>query len=205
MKEIDNVHWLRFKKGLSKNRSGMESFGRAILVPVTVIPLLALIGSLGYAMQVIATQAGTYEGTVKIIADAIKNIGMIAITNIDFLVAIGLAAGLAKSEKIAAALSVLMAYAAMHFSANLMINSIYPEMLVGDGPKINGLAIIFGVMSFQYNAFGGMIAGLIGFIVHKYTYKLKFPKYLAFFGGPIFSPVASTLVAWFIGMPLGIC
>ncbi|ARU91006.1 PTS system, N-acetylglucosamine-specific IIA component PTS system, N-acetylglucosamine-specific IIB component PTS system, N-acetylglucosamine-specific IIC component [Spiroplasma clarkii] len=204
IKSTQITPWTRFKGWLSKARGSMESFGRAILVPVTVIPLLALIGSVGYAMQAIAVEAGTYEGTVKIIADAIKNIGMIAITNIDFLVAVGLAAGLAKQEKIAAALSGLMAYAALHFAANLMIQSIHPDMLSGTGPKENGLAIRFGVMSFQYNAFGGMIAGLIGYIVHKYTYRLKFPKYLAFFGGPRFSPVASTLIAWLVGMPLGI-
>lgn len=198
----NSVGWKNFKSGLSKMRSGMESFGRAILVPVTVIPLLALIGAIGYAMQAIATETGTYTGNFKLAADAIKNIGMIAITNIDFLVAVGLSAGLAKSEKIAAALSGLMAYAALHFAANLMINSLHPEML--KAPEENGLATRFGVMSFQYNAFGGMVAGIIGWLVHKYTYKLQFPKYLAFFGGPRFSPVASTLVAWLVGMPLGI-
>jgi len=127
---------------------------------------------------------------------------MIAITNIDFLIAVGLAAGLAKSEKISAALSGLMAYAALHFAAGLMLEVVYPEMV--KTPKEFGLAIRFGVMSFQYSAFGGMIAGLIGFVIHKYTYRLKFPAWLSFFGGPRFSPVAATLVAWLIGMPLGI-
>jgi len=198
-----NINWKNsiYKVG-STLRVGFESFGRAILVPVTVIPLLALIGALGYAGQAIASAAGTYEGGVKIGVDAVKNIGMIAITNIDFLIAVGLAAGLAKSEKISAALSGLMAYAAIHFATALMIQVVYPEML--KTPKEFGLAIRFGVMSFQYSAFGGMIAGLIGFVIHKYTYKLKFPAWLSFFGGPRFSPVAATLVAWLIGMPLGI-
>jgi PTS system maltose and glucose-specific IIC component len=77
--------------------------------------------------------------------------------------------------------------------------------VIWDGPTQYGLATRFGVVSFQYSAFGGMIAGLIGYLVHKYTYKLKFPAWLSFFGGPRFSPVASTLVGWTIGMPLGIC
>ncbi|AVN64536.1 MULTISPECIES: PTS transporter subunit EIIC [Mesoplasma] len=193
---------INFKTSLSRFRASLESFGRAILVPVTVIPLLALIGSIGYAGQAIATQAGTYEGGVKIAFDAIKNIGMIAISNIDFLVAIGLAAGLAKSEKVSAALSGLMAYAALHFAANLMLQVVYPEML--KDAKEYGLITRFGVVSFQYSAFGGMVAGLLGFYIHKKTYKLKFPEFLSFFGGPRFSPVASTLVAWVVGMPLGI-
>lgn len=187
---------------LKKIRSSIETFGRAILVPVTVIPLLALIGSIGYAGQAISTELGTYDGTTKIIFDAIKNIGMIAISNIDFLVAIGLAAGLAKSEKVSAALSGLMAYAALHFAANIMLQVVYPEML--KNAKEFGLITRFGVTSFQYSAFGGVIAGLLGFYVHKKTYKCKFPEFLSFFGGPRFSPVASTLVGWIIGMPLGI-
>jgi len=204
MEKINNTNNFKngFKNSLVVLRSAFENFGRAILVPITVIPLLALIGALGYAGQAIAQAAGTYNGDVKVGVDAIRNIGMIAITNIDFLIAIGLAAGLAKSEKIAAALSGLMAYAALHFSANLMLTVVYPEMLLT--PKEYGLAIRFGVMSFQYSAFGGMIAGLIGYLVHRYTYKLKFPAWLSFFGGPRFSPVAATLVAWLIGMPLGI-
>ncbi|ALD66338.1 PTS transporter subunit EIIC [Spiroplasma cantharicola] len=192
----------KFKKFLTTLRSGLEQFGRAILVPVTVIPLLALIGSIGYAGQAIATEVGTYSGGTKIALDAIKNIGMIAITNIDFLVAIGLAAGLAKSEKVSAALSGIMAYAALHFAANLMLQVVYPEML--KNAKEYGLITRFGVISFQYSAFGGMVAGLIGYYIHKYTYKLKFPEFLSFFGGPRFSPVASTLVAWIIGMPIGV-
>ncbi|WP_339030589.1 PTS transporter subunit EIIC [Spiroplasma endosymbiont of Cantharis nigra] len=192
----------KFKSFLTNLRSGLEQFGRAILVPVTVIPLLALIGSIGYAGQAIATEVGTYSGGTKIALDAIKNIGMIAITNIDFLVAIGLAAGLAKSEKVSAALSGIMAYAAMHFAANLMLQVVYPEML--KNAKEYGLITRFGVVSFQYSAFGGMVAGLIGYYIHKHTYKLKFPAFLSFFGGPRFSPVASTLVAWFIGMPIGV-
>jgi PTS system maltose and glucose-specific IIC component len=195
MEKINNTNNFKngFKNSLVVLRSAFENFGRAILVPITVIPLLALIGALGYAGQAIAQAAGTYNGDVKVGVDAIRNIGMIAITNIDFLIAIGLAAGLAKSEKIAAALSGLMAYAALHFSANLMLTVVYPEMLLT--PKEYGLAIRFGVMSFQYSAFGGMIAGLIGYLVHRYTYKLKFPAWLSFFGGPRFSPVAATLVA----------
>lgn len=192
----------RFGRGMSKVRSVLEVFGRAIIVPVTVIPLLALIGSIGYAGQAIATAAGTYEGGVKIAVDAIKNIGMIAITNIDFLIAIGLSAGLAKSEKVSAALSGLMAYAALHFASNLMIQVVYPEMLKDASGY--GLITRFGVLSFQYSAFGGIMAGLAGFFVHKYTYKLKFPEFLSFFGGPRFSPVAATLLMWVIGMPIGI-
>lgn len=182
---------INFKTSLFRFRASLESFGRAILVPVTVIPLLALIGSIGYAGQAIATQAGTYEGGVKIAFDAIKNIGMIAISNIDFLVAIGLAAGLAKTEKVSAALSGLMAYAALHFAANLMLQVVYPEML--KDAKEYGLITRFGVVSFQYSAFGGMVAGVLGFYIHKKTYKLKFPEFLSFFGGPRFSPVVSTL------------
>ncbi|WP_434328594.1 PTS transporter subunit EIIC [Mycoplasma capricolum subsp. capricolum] len=198
-------------------RSNLETFGRAILVPVTVIPLLALIGAIGYTGQAILAQ--TYpKGIAKppvglaLAIDAIKDLGMIAITNIDFLVAIGLAAGLAKSEKVSAALSGLMAYAAMHLATALILKIVYGDPskteIVFEGVKktvkdVFGLKIRFGVLSFQYSAFGGMLAGLLGYTIHKYTYKLKFPEVLSFFGGPKFSPVASTLVGWVFGLGLG--
>ncbi|WP_027063482.1 PTS transporter subunit EIIC [Mesoplasma seiffertii] len=192
------------KNKILSARSSLESFARAILIPISIIPLLALIGAMGYAVQAIAVSAGTYSGNTKIAADAIKNIGMIAITNIDFLVAVGLAAGLAKEEKIAAALSGLMALAALYVAGNMILSIVSPEMLIGNGPKENGLITRFGVVGFQYSALGGMTAGLLGYIVHRWTYRLKFPTYLAFFGGPRFSPVATTLVAWLFGMPLAL-
>ncbi|AUF83215.1 PTS sugar transporter subunit IIC [Mesoplasma syrphidae] len=192
------------KNKIFSAQSSLESFARAILIPISIIPLLALIGAMGYAVQAIAVSAGTYSGNTKIAADAIKNIGMIAITNIDFLVAVGLAAGLAKEEKIAAALSGLMALAALYVSGNMIMSIVSPKMLVGNGPKENGLITRFGVIGFQYSALGGMTAGMLGYGVHRWTYKLKFPTYLAFFGGPRFSPVAATLVAWLFGMPLAL-
>ncbi|MCK8462040.1 PTS sugar transporter subunit IIC, partial [Mycoplasma capricolum subsp. capricolum] len=120
------------KSWLSSFRAGLEQFGRAILVPVTVIPLLALIGAIGYTGQAILAQAYP-KGIAKppvglaLTIDAIKDLGMIAITNIDFLVAIGLAAGLAKSEKVSAALSGLMAYAAMHLATALILKIVYGD------------------------------------------------------------------------------
>ncbi|WP_434329466.1 PTS transporter subunit EIIC [Mycoplasma capricolum subsp. capricolum] len=205
------------KSWLSSFRAGLEQFGRAILVPVTVIPLLALIGAIGYTGQAILAQVYP-KGIAKppvglaLAIDAIKDLGMIAITNIDFLVAIGLAAGLAKSEKVSAALSGLMAYAAMHLATALILKIVYGDPskteIVFEGVKktvkdVFGLKIRFGVLSFQYSAFGGMLAGLLGFAIHKYTYKLKFPEVLSFFGGPKFSPVASTLAGWVFGLGLG--
>ncbi|MBY7704945.1 PTS transporter subunit EIIC [Vibrio harveyi] len=196
----------KFKTYFFNIRSNLETFGRAILVPVTVIPLLALIAAIGYTGQAIL--AAKYVGTNKppvaleLTINAIKDLGMIAITNIDFLVAVGLAAGLARSEKVSAALSGLMAYAAIHLATALILKVIYTDpakaTIIVDGVSkqikdIFGLKQRFGVLSFQYSAFGGMLAGLLGYLIHKYTYKLKFPELLSFFGGPKFSPVAATL------------
>jgi len=67
---------IEWKNGIYKFgstlRVGFESFGRAILVPVTVIPLLALIGALGYAGQAIATAVGTYEGGSRLVLMRLK-------------------------------------------------------------------------------------------------------------------------------------
>ncbi|KNG79229.1 PTS transporter subunit EIIC [Mycoplasma sp. HU2014] len=206
----------KFKTYFFNIRSNLETFGRAILVPVTVIPLLALIAAIGYTGQAIL--AAKYVGTNKppaaleLTINAIKDLGMIAITNIDFLVAVGLAAGLARSEKVSAALSGLMAYAAMHLATALILKVIYTDpakaTIIVDGVSkqikdIFGLKQRFGVLSFQYSAFGGMLAGLLGYLIHKYTYKLKFPEVLSFFGGPKFSPVAATLAGWLFGLLLG--
>ncbi|APJ38381.1 PTS transporter subunit EIIC [Mycoplasmopsis pullorum] len=224
------------KNTWAKIRSGLEQFGRAMILPVSIIPVLAIIGALGYILQTVGNKTGWMKiDAYKAAADAVKVIGMAPIYNLDILFAIGLAAGLAKEEKVSAALAGGVALIGLYFAGYIILKytsilstftaevdqNIRSTLKPANGEtytdkelaKIKDLvnAVVksltierFGKYSksFNLNALGGILAGLTGFIVHKYTYRLQFPKAIAFFGGPKFSPVASLLVAFILGIPL---
>lgn len=197
------------KNGFQKFRKGLERFGRSLIVPVSILPIMAIIGAIGYIMISAGSAAGkdaiyNTSKAYKGIANAIKLIGMSPIYNLDILFAIGLATGLAKDEKVSAALCGIAALIAFYFAGNVLfkyanIGSVLPKTLVGKLQTIER----FGKdsNSFNLNALGGILAGYLGYFVHKYTYKLQFPTAIAFFGGPKFSPVATFLCSFLIGLP----
>ncbi|TNK91510.1 hypothetical protein C4M98_06745, partial [Mycoplasmopsis pullorum] len=46
------------KNTWAKIRSGLEQFGRAMILPVSIIPVLAIIGALGYILQTVGNKTG---------------------------------------------------------------------------------------------------------------------------------------------------
>ncbi|WP_025755740.1 PTS transporter subunit EIIC, partial [Mycoplasmopsis cricetuli] len=197
------------KNFFDKFKKGLERFGRSLIVPVSILPIMAMIGAIGYIMisaGKTSVQSIYYTSvTYKTIAEAIKAIGLAPIYNLDILFAIGLATGLAKDEKVSAALCGIAALIGFYFAGNILLKYTslvkqLPQQLVGKLSTVDR----FGKNSnsFNLNALGGILAGYLGYFVHKYTYRLQFPTAIAFFGGPKFSPVATLLVAFLLGMPL---
>ncbi|QIW62542.1 PTS transporter subunit EIIC [Mycoplasmopsis gallinacea] len=189
----------------SKFRSGLERFGRSLILPVSILPIMAIIGAIGYIM----ISAGNKTGAMKdanfaAAANAIKLIGMAPIYNLDILFAIGIAAGLAKEEKASSALCGICALIGLYFAGNVLLKYSSLKSLL-DPKEVGKLELIerFGKYSnsFNLNALGGILAGYIGYLTHKYTYRLQFPKAIAFFGGAKFSPVATFLTSFIIGLP----
>ncbi|TNK94099.1 hypothetical protein C4M95_05045, partial [Mycoplasmopsis pullorum] len=110
------------KNTWAKIRSGLEQFGRAMILPVSIIPVLAIIGALGYILQTVGNKTGWMKiDAYKAAADAVKVIGMAPIYNLDILFAIGLAAGLAKEEKVSAALAGGVALIGLYFAGYIIL------------------------------------------------------------------------------------
>lgn len=188
-------------------RSGLERFGRAMILPVSIIPLLAIVGAIGYIFASVGQKTGIYNSSLayKTFADSVKIIGMAPIYNLDILFSIGLAAGLAKDEKVSAGICGVVALIGFYFAGYALLEigklkNLLDANVVGKLQTINR----FGKYStsFDLNALGGILAGYLAYGIHKITYKLQFPTFISFFGGPKFSPVATLLTAFILGFPL---
>ena len=109
----------------------------------------------------------------------------------------GVALGMAESEKATATLSAAIAFFVMHATISTLLTL---TGRVSDGSLHEGsIADVVGITSLQMGVFGGIIVGLGVAALHNKFYKIKLPTVISFFGGTRFVPIISTVVYVAVG------
>ena len=88
----------------------LQKLGKAIMLPVAVLPVAAIMMGIGYAMCPATMQGGDVTGIVQIIGFALVKIGSAVIDKLPMLFAVGVAIGLSKDQHGAAGLAGLVAF-----------------------------------------------------------------------------------------------
>lgn len=83
----------------------LQKLGKAIMLPVAVLPVAAIMMGIGYAMCPATMQGGDVTGIVQIIGFALVKIGSAVIDKLPMLFAVGVAIGLSKDQHGAAGLA----------------------------------------------------------------------------------------------------
>lgn len=158
--------------------AGLQSVGRALMLPVAVLPVAALLLRLGQPDLL----------NVPAIAAA----GDAIFSNLGLLFAIGVAVGLARENHGAAGLASVVCYLVATKGAEVLI-PVPPEALA----ELTGRARELATSAFRARELGklsvpaGLLSGLIsGWLYNRYS-DIRLPSYLAFFGGRRFIPIAS--------------
>ncbi|WP_269479282.1 PTS transporter subunit EIIC [Brochothrix campestris] len=121
-------------------------------------------------------------------------LGSVAFDNLPVVFAVGVAVGLAKHEKGSAALSGLLGFLVLHNTLNFLLSA--SGKLV-DTSAENASALIaksmqttvLGIQTMDLNVFGGIITGVIVYLVHKRAIKIQVPQVFGFFSGPRLVPI----------------
>lgn len=168
--------------------SGLQKIGRALMLPIAVLPVAALLLRLGQP-DLLGIPAIAAAG------DAI-------FSNLGILFAIGVAVGLARENHGAAGLASVVGYLVATKGAEVLI-PVPPEVVANLTGQVRDLA----VAAFRAKELGklsvpaGIISGLIaGALYNRYS-DIRLPAYLAFFGGRRFVPIASG----FAGLIVALC
>lgn len=168
--------------------SGLQKIGRALMLPIAVLPVAALLLRLG-------------QPDLLNIA-AIAAAGDAIFSNLGILFAIGVAVGLARENHGAAGLASVVGYLVATKGAEVLI-PVPPEVVA----NFTGQAADLAAAAFRAKELGklsvpaGIISGLIaGALYNKYS-DIRLPAYLAFFGGRRFVPIASG----FAGLIVALC
>lgn len=158
--------------------TGLQSIGRALMLPIAVLPVAALLLRLGQ------------QDLLDI--PAIAAAGDAIFSNLGLLFAIGVAVGLARENHGAAGLASVVGYLVTTKGAEVLI-AVPPEITAG----LVGQARDFAIDAFRERELGklsvpaGLLSGLIaGWLYNRYS-DIRLPSYLAFFGGRRFVPIAS--------------
>lgn len=182
----------------------LQRVGRSFMLPIALLPIAGLFLGIGSSLTNPATIAslglggilgeGTAAGAVLGVMSAV---GSIIFNNLPILFAMGVALGMAESEKATAVLSAAIAFFVMHSTIGSLLavsgrltDGSLPEGAVGD---------VCGIRSLEMGVFGGIIVGLGVAALHNRTYKLRLPGVISFFGGTRFVPIISTVVYTLVG------
>lgn len=170
--------------------TGLQSIGRALMLPIAVLPVAALLLRLG--------QADLLD------MPAIAAAGDAIFSNLGLLFAIGVAVGLARENHGAAGLASVVGYLVTTKGAEVLI-AVPPEVTADLAGRARELAIA----AFRARELGklsvpaGLISGLIaGWLYNRYS-DIRVPSYLAFFGGRRFVPIASGMAGIVLALGFG--
>ncbi len=158
--------------------SGLQQLGRALMLPIAVLPIAGLLLRLGQPDLL----------GIPMLAAA----GNAVFANLGIIFAIGVAVGLARENHGAAGLASVVGYLVATQGAEALI-AVPPDTLAGLADQARELAAAAYKSRelAKLSVPAGIISGVIaGFLYNRYS-DIRLPSYLAFFAGRRFVPIAS--------------
>lgn len=167
--------------------SYLQKIGKALMVPVAVLPAAAILLGLGYWIDPVG-----WGGESVLAAFFIKSGGAI-IDNMPILFAIGVAFGMSKDKNGSAALAGLVSF--------LVVTTLLSPGAVGMIKGIPANEVPAGFAKIN-NQFTGILCGVISSALYNRFSEVELPKFLSFFSGKRLVPIISSFVMMLVSFIL---
>lgn len=181
----------------------LQRIGQSFMLPIALLPIAGIFLGIGSSLTNTNMLAAYHlkelmgPGTAPyILLSLLNSAGSIIFDNLPILFAVGVAIGMARSEKATAALSSIVAFFVMHSTIGSLITYTGRSHSFLTGATTE----IIGITSLQMGVFGGIIVGLGVAALHNRFYKIELPKVFSFFGGTHFIPIISAITYVGIGI-----
>ena len=176
----------------------LQPLGRALMLPIAVLPVAALLLRLGDADMAWLpgmAAAGPFIGAA----------GAAIFNTLGLLFAIGVAPGFARDGNGAAALAGVVCFLVTVQSLKLYIE-VPPEVLKGlSGEAATAAGAAFAdKAATKLTVLIGILSGLIGGNFYNRFSAIKLPDYLAFFGGRRFVPIVAGVAGLALAAAIGL-
>ena len=181
----------------------LQRIGQSFMLPIALLPIAGIFLGIGSSLTNTNMLAAYHlkglmgPGTAPYILFSLLNSACsIIFDNLPILFAVGVAIGMARSEKAIAALSSIVAFFVMHSTIGSLITYTGRSHSFLTGATTE----IVGITSLQMGVFGGIIVGLGVAALHNRFYKIELPRVFSFFGGTHFIPIISAITYVGIGI-----
>jgi PTS system glucose-specific IIC component len=159
----------------------LQKIGRALMLPVSVLPVAGLLLGLGSA------KLGLFPDAV---ATVLAQAGGAIFTSLPLIFAIAVALGLTENDGAAAVAAV--------------VGHVVLLATLGAGARLRGLPTtrVLGFDSIETGVFGGILVGLLAAALFNRYSRAELPAWLGFFGGKRLVPILTGLAATLLGVAL---
>lgn len=178
-------------KALSGIFSQLQKMGKALMLPVSVLPVAGILLGVGGGFLASSDKGGIVLGdTTRLIFEIMQNAGDPIFGSLALLFAIGVALGFTENDGVAG-LSAVVGYVVLLGTTGTVAKYLGVEP-----------AKVLGISAINTGVVGGIIAGAIAAYMFNKYYKINLPAYLAFFAGKRFVPIATAFAAIVAGVVL---
>ncbi|WP_082676499.1 PTS transporter subunit EIIC [Shouchella shacheensis] len=180
-----------------------QRFGKSFMLPIAVLPAAGLLLGIGGALSnpnTLVAYPFLDQALLQAIFTVMSSAGNIVFANLPLLFAVGLAVGLARADKGTVGLAAVIAFFVMNATINAML--VITGNLADDNLADVGQGMSVGIQTLETGVFGGVLVGVMAYMLHARYYKIELPRFLGFFGGSRFIPIVSSLGGMILGVVL---
>ncbi|WP_039042456.1 maltose/glucose-specific PTS transporter subunit IIC [Sporosarcina sp. ZBG7A] len=177
-----------------------QQFGKSFMLPIAILPAAGLLLGIGGALSnpnTISSYPILDQNFLQALFTIMSSAGSIVFANLPIIFAVGIAIGLARSDKGTAALAALVGYLVMNATINAIL--IITDSLAVDNLSAVGQGTALGIQTLEMGVFGGIVVGIMAGMLHNRFNKIELPQYLGFFGGSRFIPIVTAFSAIILG------
>ncbi|HCV8677131.1 TPA: PTS transporter subunit IIABC [Staphylococcus aureus] len=180
----------------------LQRIGKALMLPVAILPAAGLLLAIGTAIQGEALQhylPFIQNGSVQNVAKLMTAAGSIIFENLPMIFALGVAIGLAGGDGVAA-IAAFVGYIIMNKTMGDFLQ-VTPKNVTDPA---SGYASILGIPTLQTGVFGGIIIGALAAWCYNKFYNINLPSYLGFFAGKRFVPIMMATTSFILAFPMAL-
>lgn len=156
----------------------LQRLGRSLMLPVTVLPVAALLNGIGYWIDPIG------KGLNNQLAAFLINSSTAIVSNLPLLFAVGIGIGMSKERDASVAISAVVSYLVIVQLLSPKTVAMLLDIPYGQVP-----------LAFKHieNAFVGILSGMVASECYNRFFRVKLPKALSFFSGKRLVPIVSAI------------
>ncbi|PTJ69607.1 PTS glucose transporter subunit IICBA [Staphylococcus saprophyticus] len=178
----------------------LQRIGKALMLPVAILPAAGLLLAIGTAMQGESLQhylPFIQNGGIQSVAEMMTGAGGIIFDNLPMIFAMGVAIGLASGDGVAA-IAAFVGYLVMNKTMGAFLH-VSPDNV---NDAASGYASVLGIPTLQTGVFGGIIIGALAAWCYNKFYNISLPSYLGFFAGKRFVPIIMATTSFILAFPM---